>query len=66
MPYPFTPKLENLEKTSFKLKIISVAEGKPISKIIVEIVDDAYEQYDRERLKKAITEVSKDKPEERN
>lgn len=57
MRYPFEAKLRYLEETSYKLKVLSVAEGKPITKVVKGIVDFAYDNLDDEARKKAVDKL---------
>ena len=57
MRYPFEAKLKYLEETSYKLKILSVAEGRPITKVVKDVVDFAYDNLDAETRQKAMDKV---------
>ena len=64
MRYPFGAKLRYLEETSYKLKILSVAEGRPITKVVKEVVDCAYDSLDAETRQKAVDKVGEFKSKE--
>jgi hypothetical protein len=57
MRYPFEAKLRYLEETSYKLKILSVAEGRPITKVVKDVVDFAYNNLDADARQKAVDKV---------
>lgn len=57
MRYPFEAKLRYLEETSYKLKILSVAEGRPITKVVKDVVDFAYDNLDADSRQKAVDKV---------
>ncbi len=57
MPYPFVQNMRNMEDAAYKLKVLSVAMNKPISKVAARAIEKAFEEYDRIKVGNAIIKV---------
>ena len=53
MAYPFQPTCTIPYETSVKLKVLATAEGIPITKMIVQIIDEFYMLTDVDKLNAA-------------
>jgi hypothetical protein len=60
-PYPFGRGLRGMDKTSYKLKVISEALGKPMTETTREVIDYVYDMLDLEVREKAAKKVGKKK-----
>jgi len=48
MPYPFLPGVRDMDDTSWKLKVLSVASGIPITKTMRQAIDFVWDQVERQ------------------
>jgi len=58
MAYPFERSCTIPYETSTKLKILATAEGIPITKMIVKIIDEYYLYTDVDKIKAAKTKLN--------
>ena len=49
--------MRNMEDAAYKLKVLSVAMNKPISKVAARAIEKAFEEYDRIKVGNAIIKV---------